>query len=229
MPSEQVVAIPTAGGMVAALLAGARRSSAATILCGGAGGGLLGPSGVYADLAELLPAVDITTLRLDYRHPNALQDCVDDVLAAIAHLQGRGVRRVVLVGWSFGGAVVINGGAQSPAVVGVATVASQTYGTAAVSRLSPHCRLLLIHGTHDRVLPDLCSRQLYERAGEPRELVLYQGDGHGLEGHRAELIERLYTFCTALLIPPSGEPPDASASTSPTYLPGLGDDPGAKR
>lgn len=199
--SEQVTAIPSARGLVPGLLADAPNAIGAAIMCGGAGGGTLGPSGVYADLAERLPAVGITALRLDYRNPNVLRECVADVIAGIASMERRGVRHVVLIGWSFGGAVVIAAGAESAAVVGVATVASQTFGTQAVSELAPHRRLLLIHGTHDQVLSDLCSRQLYERAGEPKDLVLFQGDGHGIEQHRAEMLERLYTLCTDLLLP----------------------------
>jgi len=36
-----------------------------------------------------------------------------------------------------------------------------------VSRLAPRS-LLLVHGTADQVLPDWCSRYLYEEAGEPK-------------------------------------------------------------
>lgn len=199
--SEQRITIPSVHGPLPGLLAAAPNATGAAIMCGGAGGGTFGPSGVYADLAERLPAVGVTALRLDYRHPNVLHDCVADALAGIAYLERQGIRRVVLIGWSFGGAVVITAGTRSAAVVGVATVASQTFGAQAVSNLAPGRRLLLIHGTHDTVLSDLCSRQLYEQAGEPKELVLFQGDGHGIERHRAEMLDRLYTFCTDLLLP----------------------------
>lgn len=60
---------------------------------------------------------------------------------------------MALVGWSFGGAVVITAGARSSNVVGVATVASQTYGTDSVSSLAPKS-LLLLHGTGDTCLSD---------------------------------------------------------------------------
>src|SRR6185437_7741494 len=108
----------------------------------------------------------------------------------LAWLAERHITRVALVGWSFGGAVVIRAGAASPAVVGVATIASQTYGTDAVSRLAPRSALF-IHGSRDTVLPDICSRTLFAQAGQPKELVIYSGDGHGIELHRAELLEKL--------------------------------------
>jgi dienelactone hydrolase len=161
-------------------------------MVGGAGGGIHGPAASYEKLATRLQGNGVTALRLDYREPNYLEECVYDVLAAIDALGREGVKRVVLVGWSFGGAVVINAGAASDAVAGVATVASQTYGAEAVRELSPTKSLLLIHGTADEVLPSYLTRDLYARAGEPKELVLYPGDGHGIERHRSEMLEKLY-------------------------------------
>lgn len=167
-------------------------------MVGGAGGGTHGPSAVYPDLSARLAGAGVAALQLDYRRPNHLAECVQDTLGAVEMLADRGISRIALIGWSFGGAVVITAGARSDAVVGVATVASQTYGTDAVSHLAPK-RLLLIHGTSDSVLPDTCSRSLYALAGEPKELVLYQGDGHGIERHRQDLLDKLYSWCVATL------------------------------
>src|SRR5919199_1539215 len=86
----------------------------------------------------------------------------------------------VLVGHSFGGAVVIGAGAESPAVIGVAALSSQTAGTGQVGAISPR-PLLLMHGTADEILPAACSRDLYQRAGEPRRLLLYENCRHGLD------------------------------------------------
>ena len=174
------------------------------MLVSGAGGGVEGPSGVYPELAERLRAAGITVLRLDYRQPNDLPECTHDVLAALDALGGRGMERAVLVGWSFGGAVVISAGAASERVVGVATVASQTYGTEDVGALSPEKSLLLIHGTADRTLPAELSRQLYARAGEPKELVLYPGDGHGIERHRSQMLEKLHGWSLNVLLDVEG-------------------------
>jgi hypothetical protein len=97
-----------------------------------------------------------------------------------------GKQRIVLVGHSFGGAVVITAGAIASRVIAVAALSSQTRGTESVGALSPR-RLLLVHGTADEVLPDLCSRDIFARAGEPKELILYEGCRHGLDGCREEL------------------------------------------
>lgn len=151
-----------------------------------------------------MQADGITALRLEYRWPSYLEDCVYDLLTGVEALVQRGSGRVVLVGWSFGGAVVVGAGAASDAVVGVATVASQTQGADAVGEISPEKSLLLIHGTADAVLPYELSQNLYASAGDPKELVLYPDDGHGIEGHRPEMLEKLYGWSGDLLLSGSG-------------------------
>ena len=165
----------------------------------GAGGGLGGPAGgLYPRLAEQLRPSEVTSLRPDYRHPGSLKECVQDVLLGVGYLAGEGKNRVVLVGHSFGGAVVIAAGASSDRVVAVAALSSQTGGTEAVSALSPK-PLLLIHGTADEVLPAACSRDLYERAKEPKELILYEGCRHGLDQCREELDRDLRKWLEGVL------------------------------
>ena len=192
--------IRTSRGAVRGVVHAAEGARGAAVLVSGAGGGVKGPSGVYPALAERLRADGVTVLRLDYRKPNNLPECTYDVLAALDALGRRGVERAVLVGWSFGGAVVISAGAASERVVGVATVASQTYGTENVDELSPEKSLLLIHGTADQTLPAELSRQLYARAGEPKELVLYSSDGHGIERHRSKMLQKLHVWSRNLLL-----------------------------
>jgi len=165
-------------------------------MVGGAGGDTTGPANIYDELATRLQTGGAEALRLEYRTPNQLDACVYDLLAGIEALG----QRVVLVGWSFGGAVVISAGAESEDVVGVATVASQTSGAEAVGELSPEKSLLLIHGTADRVLLYELSERQYAQAGEPKELVLYPDDGHGVERHRSEMLEKLHGWSRDLLL-----------------------------
>ena len=153
----------------------------------GAGGGLGGPSGgVYERLAGRLAPQQIASLQLDYRRPGSLIDCVLDVLLGIGFLRSQGRRRVTLVGHSFGGSVVINAGVSSPAVVAVAALSSQMMGADDIAELSPR-PVLLIHGSSDEVLSDISSRELFNLAAEPKELVLYPGCGHGLDECRDSL------------------------------------------
>jgi hypothetical protein len=44
------------------------------------------------------------------------------------------------------------------------------------------------------------SRSLYARAGEPKKLVLYPGDGHSIVRHRSQMLERLHGWSKSLLL-----------------------------
>jgi pimeloyl-ACP methyl ester carboxylesterase len=168
----------------------------------GSGGGLGGPAGgLYTRLAEQLRPQGIASLELDYRRPGELMGCVLDVLVGIAWLESLGHSRIVLVGHSFGGAVVVNAGAMSPAVVAVAALSSQTNGTEAVDQLGPRPKLFL-HGESDEILPPTCSQDLHARAEEPKELILYPGCRHGLDQCREALDRDLLRWLDGALRAP---------------------------
>jgi len=185
------VTIPVGDSSVKGILHYANNSVDAVILVSGEGGGLFGPASIYTELGKKLANKGIMALQLDNRAPNKLIMCVEDVEAAIAELtKTHSVQRVSLVGWSFGGAVVINAGALNTNVVGVTTIATQTAGTELVSSLAPK-PLLLLHGTSDTLLTDKCSRILYQHANDPKEIVLYPGDDHSLTQNSKGVIEKL--------------------------------------
>jgi fermentation-respiration switch protein FrsA (DUF1100 family) len=159
----------------------AAHGNAAVLWVFGAGGGLGGPAGgVYFRLGRQLVGDGIASLELAYRRPGDLRQCVADVLTGIAYLATLGRARVVLVGHSFGGAVVITVGALSPAVIGVAALSSQSAGTELAGEVSPR-PLLVAHGEADEVLPVACAQDIYRRAGEPKQLIRYPGCRHGLD------------------------------------------------
>ncbi len=142
---------------------------------GGAGGGLDGPArGLYPAASRRLQREGVAGLRLHYRHPNHLQECVLDTLLGVELLAQEGVERVALIGHSFGGAVVIAAGALSDRVGAVVPMSTQTYGTDLAPEVAPR-PMLVIHGTSDEILPDTCSRQVFARARDPKELKLYEG------------------------------------------------------
>jgi fermentation-respiration switch protein FrsA (DUF1100 family) len=87
----------------------------------------------------------------------------------------------------------------SELVVGVATVASATQGTEDIGKLSPEKSLLLIHGTQDTSVVPSLARYLYRKAGEPKELVFYEGDGHDIEIHTKVMLRKIYTWSTKVL------------------------------
>ena len=122
-------------------------------------------------------------------------------MAGVAFFKGQDYEPVVVVGHSFGGAVVIAGGAVNSHVKGVVCLSSQTYGSEAVGQLSPR-PLLLVHGKSDTRLPFSCSQQIYGRALEPKQLVLYDGAEHRLEECRDDLEQLLSDWIPATLAAP---------------------------
>ncbi len=165
----------------------------------GAGGGLGGPAGgIYERLARSL-APGVASLQLDYRRPRNLVSCVADVLMGIDYLKSRGHRAVVLVGHSFGGAVVLNATLASPDVIAVAALSPQTYGVGDVAQISPR-PILFAHGEADEVLPFTCSLTLSQKAREPKTLKLYKDCRHGLDSCREQLDRDLETWLCRVLV-----------------------------
>ena len=153
----------------------------------GARGGFGGPGpGTYARLAESFKDQNISSLRLDYREPNSMKECVLDLLAGIAFMKAQGHKPVVIVGHSFGGAVVIAAGVAASHVKGVVSLSPQTFGANMAGMLSP-IPLLVAHGKADTRLPPRCAEQIYEWAKEPKKLVLFEGAEHRLEECRDDL------------------------------------------
>jgi alpha/beta superfamily hydrolase len=175
---------------------GSRR---AVVWVSGVRGGFGGPGpGIYAQMAGVLQGQGITSLRLDYRYPGDFQECVLDLLAGISYLGKDEYGPVVVVGHSFGGAVVIAAGAVSPSVKGVVCLSPQTRGAGAAAQLSPR-NLLVVHGKSDTRLPYSCAQQIYAAALEPKKLVLYDGAEHRLAECREELEKLLEEWIPAAL------------------------------
>lgn len=196
------VLINTSRGELSGILHPREGEPGAAIFVGGAVGGLEGPAGgLYPRLAEALASPEapsgLSSLRLHYREPGEFQECVLDVLGGVSFLKGIGARRVALVGHSFGAAVAIKAGELSELVGGVAALSPQLYGTRTVERLAP-TSLLLVHGAADGVLDCAASRDIYDRALEPKRLVLYDGADHTLLQCRDELFELLREWLTEI-------------------------------
>ena len=104
----------------------------------------------------------------------------------VGYLDALERKRVILVGHSFGGAVAISAATQSPNIIGLAVLASQTVGTSAVGDLAGKA-ILLLHGDADAVTSEAGSRELYELAQEPRKLILYPGCGHEFDECREQV------------------------------------------
>ena len=196
------VVLQTSRGEIPGVFHPVQGGAGAVICAGGAMGGLDGPAGgLFVRLPGLLLPRNVSVLRLDYREPNAFEECVLDILAGCSFLKGIGATDAVLVGHSFGGAVVVKAGALHPIVRAVASLSPQLYGTRQVEELARP--LLLVHGSADEVLESEASEDIYRRAADPKQLVIYGDAGHALGTVAEALDELVATWVEARLL---GEP-----------------------
>lgn len=183
--------IRTTRGDIPAIVHTAPDTTRAVVWVCGARGGFGGPaSGLYAELAQEFTDQGITSLRMDYRHPNQIHECALDLVAGAGFLSAVGYGPAVVVGHSFGGAVVIAAGSVSDHIGAVVSLSPQTYGAQGAGLLSPK-PLLVVHGKADTRLPFSCAVAIHDWAKEPRELVLYEGAEHRLDECRDELADLL--------------------------------------
>jgi alpha/beta superfamily hydrolase len=185
--------IETTRGPVEAHMHPAEGRVGCAVFVGGAIGGVEGPAdGLYPRLAQALVSRGVTSLRVQYRRPGELSECVLDTLAGCSLLKGLGGEAVVIVGHSFGGAVAIMAGELSPLPGAVVALSAQRFGTQNVDRLAKP--LLLIHGADDDVLLPAASEDIYARAQEPKHIVLLPGTGHALREAADEVFSILERF-----------------------------------
>jgi dienelactone hydrolase len=174
--------IVTSRGRIETRYFRAEKSAAAALWVAGAIGGWHSPAmDLYPELSERLLKANISSLWIQYRQPNKLDECILDLLAGLAYLETEAVTSAALIGHSFGGAVVIQAAYVSEMVKTVITLATQSYGAEPVSELAPRCSLLLLHGTEDRILPPKTSEQVFGWANEPKSIRLYDGADHNLD------------------------------------------------
>ena len=192
------VVLDTTRGTIEGILHPVEGGTSAVICVGGALGGLEGPAdSLYSRLSLLLSSAKVTVLRIEYRKPNEFEECVLDALAGCSFLKGIGATDLVLVGHSFGGAVVIKAGELHDLVRGVASLSPQLYGTRQVENLKRP--LLLVHGMSDNVLSHEASEDIYRRALEPKRIVLFAEAGHSLIQAKDQIDELLGEWIAARL------------------------------
>ncbi len=170
------------------------------IWVGGIGGGWDTPAeGLYPDLSKQLKENDISSLRIRYRYPHDIDESVYDVLTGIKFLKDMGTSKIALVGHSLGGAVVIQAAGLSNSVKTVVVLSTQSYGSESVSNFSQDTSILLIHGADDPVLPSSCSKQVYSKAHDPKEIVILTGNAHCLDESSQKVHQIVYDWIVSKL------------------------------
>ena len=180
--------------------ASASPAAGSIVWIAGARGGFAGPArGLYAQLAaEFAHQNGIVSLRLDYRKPNNFEECALDLIAGLNFLQSTGRGPAVIVGHSFGGAVVIAVATLHYHTAGVIALAPQTYGARGAGQLAP-IPLLVAHGKADTRLPYAGAIAIHSWAKDPRQLVLYDHAEHRLDECRTQLADLLREWIPATL------------------------------
>jgi len=187
------VELDTTRGTIGAQLRPCEGQSGCAIFVGGGAGGAGGPANsVYTRLSRELVVRGVSSLRVQWRDPGNFEECVMDALAACSFLRGIGAERAVLAGHSFGGAVAVRAGGLGTLISAVVGLASQRSGTQEVEALGKP--LLLIHGAEDNVLLAAASEDIFQRAREPKRLVILEGGGHGLQECADEVYDLLLDF-----------------------------------
>lgn len=190
--------VKTDNGTISCLYHPSEEGNEAIIFAGDSEGKWFGAAGgSYGRWSEQFLKEQISSLRLDYRNPEDLVSCVLDTLMGMEFLKSRGKDRFVLVGYGMGGAVVIRAGAARKSVEGVAALNSLTFGDEPVEQLAP-APLLLVQEMDDSSFTASFSRDLYERAGEPKKIVLYKKCHGGLEGCKEALDAEMTSWINAV-------------------------------
>ncbi|MBI4641652.1 MAG: macro domain-containing protein [Candidatus Tectomicrobia bacterium] len=154
-------------------------------------GSLNGPAGeLFADLSYELADLGISSLRLCYRFPQNLDECLLDLMASLTFLGSLGIQDFFLVGHAEGAALAMTTAVMSPLVKGVVGMSNPNFIFDLVEQISPR-PLLLLHGGKDRFFPQTFSEELYKRAKEPKELVIYPEGGYALWEVQNEVKEKV--------------------------------------
>ncbi|GMU41285.1 MAG: hypothetical protein AMXMBFR23_21510 [Chloroflexota bacterium] len=195
---EVEVELDTTRGTITLDMTVAEGSTGVAVFLGGAGGGSTGPANeVYVRAGHMLVPRGITSVRVRYRDAGEWEECLADTLGACSFLKGIGAQQVVLVGHSFGGAIAIKAAEMSPMATAVCSMSTQRFGTFEVEQLGKP--LLLIHGSKDEVLDKAASEDVFERAKDPKRLVILPGGTHSLKEHPDEVYDLLMDFISANL------------------------------
>jgi pimeloyl-ACP methyl ester carboxylesterase len=163
----------------------------------------------WEGFAPALAARGFTVLSYSYRYTSGRFTAADanasvaDLTAAIAHVRQGGATKVVLIGASLGGmaASKVAGGAQVTAVVLMASrLDLSDFGfTVSEGELAAMTmpKLVLTSDADNTTAPAL-TREVYDRAPQPKAFHSYPGSAHGTRlfqtEHKADLEQRLIDF-----------------------------------
>jgi pimeloyl-ACP methyl ester carboxylesterase len=151
-------------------------------------------------LAPEHPSLAFAEVRYRIKSWKRLGMCIEDAVDAVGEMTAAGARRVLLLGFSMGGAVAI-GAADRPAVTTVVGLAPWIPDRLDLSGLAGR-RLAVLHGAWDRYLPGIPG-------------VSPASSRRGFERARAEGVEGSYQLIPRALHPIAVRAPWGSALPAP--------------
>jgi dienelactone hydrolase len=171
----------------------------------GIDGGFLEPvDGLYDRLAERFAALGVPSVFVTYRAPGDVESSVNDARAGVEWLKSHGVRRMALVGWSFGGAVLTNTPPRVPEIRTIVGVAPQSEHTEAAAEFTDQSALFF-HSQVDENVPFYSSQQILETfpASVRTRLVPFDHGTHQLNGMADEVDPIAFSWIMSELKPGS--------------------------
>lgn len=188
--SFELVLIETSRGNVECKYYNAGETDKGVIMVGGVGGGYQTPANsLYPRLCEHLEGIGISSLNIKFRNTNDLAESVIDVLVGIGFLKSESIKIFGFIGYSFGGAVVVQAAFNEKNAKTIVLLSTQGFGLSPISLLPKETSVFLIHGEEDEKIPPDISVLAYEQAHEPKRIEIYDTKaGHDLD----EVADEIY-------------------------------------
>lgn len=188
-----LVTIQTKRGPISMHYYPAKNASTGLVVVGGIGTGFDSPAaGLCERLGIGLTTSGVSTVHLSFRQIDPFKDTVHDVRAAIMWLNQLGLKKVIVIGHSLGGASVISAASYEPAVIGAAALCSQPYGASRVNTMTDR-QLLVGAGLFDVVEPPCWSSSIYREARCGKQLHYYPAI-HTLDGSSDAVYNDLHNW-----------------------------------
>lgn len=200
--SFEHVCIETSRGTVECKYYRAEEADKGIILVGGAGGDFQTPAhNLYPHLGEFFKETGVSSLHVKFRKTGNLAESVIDVLVGIEFLKSENIKAFGMIGYSFGGAVVVQAAFNETDVKTIVLISTQTSGLNPISFLPKETSVFLIHGEEDEVIPPELAVQVYEQAHEPKRIEIFDTKAsHNLNEIADEIYVEVKDWITKYLI-----------------------------
>ena len=197
----EFVQIETSRGRVDCKYYKAGEADTGVIMVGGVGGDFETPANnLYPRLCEYFKGMGISSLNVKFRNVGSLPESVIDVLVGIEFFKSEGIKTFGAIGYSFGGAVVVQAAFNENKVKTLVLISTQSFGLSPISVLSKDTSVFLIHGEEDERIPPEISVKAYEQAHEPKRVEIFDTKaGHSLDEVADEIYVEVRDWITKYL------------------------------